>query len=151
MSERSHPIRNSGLLAWLLKHFARAHIWVYRRTNGKWGAKLLWFPAALVTTTGRKSGQPRTTATLYLSDGERIVLPASYGGRSSNPAWYLNLKADPKVRVQVRAHVRGMTARDATDDERRLYWRQLTRIYPPYKGYQDAADRRIPLVVCEPL
>ncbi|KAA0104244.1 nitroreductase family deazaflavin-dependent oxidoreductase [Mycolicibacterium sp. P1-5] len=134
-----------------MKYFARAHIAVYRRTNGILGARLLWFPAALVTTTGRKSGQPRTTATLYLSDGERVVLPASYGGRASNPAWYLNLKANPKVRVQVRDLVRDMTARDATDDERRLYWRQLTRIYPPYKGYQDATDRRIPLVVCEPL
>lgn len=151
MTDQSHTIRNSSVLAKAMKYFARAHITVYRRTNGKLGAKLLWFPAALLTTTGRKSGQPRTTATLYLQDGERIVLPASYGGRNSNPAWYLNLKANPKVRVQVRAHVRDMTARDATDDERRVYWRQLTRIYPPYKGYQDAADRRIPLVVCEPL
>ncbi|BBX05741.1 deazaflavin-dependent nitroreductase [Mycolicibacterium aichiense] len=151
MTDQSHPIRNSSVLAKAMKYFARAHIAVYRRTNGKLGAKLLWFPAALLTTTGRKSGQPRTTATLYLQDGDRIVLPASYGGRNSNPAWYLNLKANPKVEVQVRGTIRNMTARDATDDERRVYWRQLTRIYPPYKGYQDAADRRIPLVVCEPV
>lgn len=151
MTDTSHPIRNSGLLAKAMKYFARAHIALYRRTNGRLGARLLWFPAALLTTTGRKSGEQRTTATLYLRDGERIVVPASYGGRNANPAWYLNLKADPNVRVQVRDEVRHMTARDATDDERRLYWRQLTRIYPPYKGYQDAADRRIPLVVCEPL
>ena len=83
--------------------------------------------------------------------GDEALRSASFGGRSKDPAWYLNLKADPKVRVQVRAHVREMAARDATDDERRLYWRQLTRIYPPYKGYQEAANRRIPLVVCEPL
>lgn len=151
MPETSHPVRNSGLLKAALKRFSRAHIWVYRRTNGRLGSRLLWFPAALVTTTGRKSGQPRTTPTLYLRDGPRIVLPASYGGRDRHPAWYLNLKADPKVRVQVRDDVIDMTARDATEDERRLYWRKLTRIYPPYKGYQDAADRRIPLVVCEPL
>jgi deazaflavin-dependent oxidoreductase (nitroreductase family) len=151
VTDTSHPIRNSGLLAKAMKYFARAHIALYRRTNGRLGARLLWFPAALLTTTGRKSGEQRTTATLYLRDGERIVVPASYGGRNANPAWYLNLKADPNVRVQVRDEVRHMTARDATDDERRLYWRQLTRIYPPYKGYQDAADRRIPLVVCEPL
>lgn len=151
MTDTSHPIRNSGLLAKAMKYFARAHIAVYRRTNGRLGARLLWFPAALLTTTGRRSGEQRTTATLYLRDGERIVVPASYGGRNANPAWYLNLKADPTVRVQVRDEVRDMTARDATDEERRLYWRQLTRIYPPYKGYQDAADRRIPLVVCEPL
>ena len=105
---------------------------------------------ALITTTGRKSGQPRTTPTLYLRDGDRIVVPASYGGRAGNPAWYLNLKTDPKVRIQVRDRVMELSARDATDDERRLYWRKLTRIYPPYRGYEDAADRRIPLVVCEP-
>ena len=150
MSNPPHRIRNSGLLRAALRRFARAHIWVYRQTNGRLGSKLLWFPAALITTTGRKSGRPRTTPTLYLRDGDRIVVPASYGGRAGNPAWYLNLKTDPKVRIQVRDRVMELTARDATDDERRLYWRQLTRIYPPYRGYQDAADRRIPLVVCEP-
>ena len=149
MPDSSHPVRNSSLLRIALKQFARAHIWVYRRTNGRLGARLLWFPAALVTTTGRKSGQPRTTPTLYMRDGDRIVLPASYGGRDHHPAWYLNIQADPKVRVQVGSDVMDLTARDATADERRLYWRTLTRIYPPYKGYQDAADRRIPLVVCE--
>jgi len=145
-----HRIRNSGPLAAALKRFAHAHIWVYRRTNGRLGAKLLWFPAALLTTTGRKSGASRTTPTLYLRDGDKIVLPASYGGRDGKPAWYLNLKTEPKVRVQVRDEVMDLIARDATDHERRLYWRKLTRIYPPYKGYQQAADRRIPLVVCEP-
>lgn len=151
MSKSSHPVRNSTLLKTALKGFSRAHIWVYRRTHGRLGARLLWFPAALITTTGRKSGQPRTTPTLYLRDGERIVLPASYGGRDHHPAWYLNITAHPKVQVQVGPDVREMTARDATDDERRVYWPKLTRIYPPYKGYQDAADRRIPLVVCEPV
>jgi F420H(2)-dependent quinone reductase len=89
-------IRNSKFLALLLKYFARAHIWVYRHTNGRLGAKLLWFPAALLTTTGRKTGQPRITATLYLRDGDRVVLPASFGGRARDPLWYLNLKANPQ-------------------------------------------------------
>jgi len=62
---------------------ARVHIWVYRRTNGRLGARLLWFPAALLTTTGRKSGEPRTTPTLYLRDGDRMILPASFGGRAA--------------------------------------------------------------------
>lgn len=144
-------IRNSKFLALLLKYFARAHIWVYRRTNGRLGAKLLWFPAALLTTVGRKSGHPRTTPTLYLRDGDRVVLPASFGGRDRNPVWYLNLKANPIVRVQIRAEHWDMTARDATDDERKRYWPALIRIYPPYKGYRHATDRLIPLVVCEPM
>jgi deazaflavin-dependent oxidoreductase (nitroreductase family) len=143
-------IRNSKFVALLLKYFARAHIWVYQRTNGRLGAKLLWFPAALVTTKGRRTGEPRTTATLYLRDDDRIVLPASFGGRSDHPAWYRNLKANPNVAVQIRGDRLDLVARDATDEERARYWPPLIRIYPPYKGYRDATDRVIPLVVCEP-
>lgn len=143
-------IRNSRFLALLLKYFARAHIWVYRRTNGRLGARLLWFPAALLTTTGRKSGEARTTPTLYLRDGDRVILPASFGGRAENPAWYRNLKDNREVQVQIRAERMKLIARDATDDERRRYWPALIKLYPPYRGYRDATDRVIPLVVCEP-
>ncbi len=149
MSDRRW-IRNSRPIALLLKNFARAHIWVYRRTNGKVGAKLLRFPAALLTTTGRKSDEPRTTATLYLRDGERVILPASFGGRDENPLWYLNLKENPDVRVQIRAQLLDLVARDATAAERERYWPRLTRMYPPYRKYRETADRVIPLVVCEP-
>ncbi len=142
-------IRNSRLLALLMKYFARAHIWVYRRTNGRLGARLLWFPAALITTTGRKTGKQRTTPTLYLQDGDRVILPASFGGRDASPGWYRNLKSDPKVHIQIRGEHRDLIARDANDAERKLYWRKLIRIYPPYRGYRKAADRVIPLVVCE--
>lgn len=150
MGRLAERIRNSTLLARALKYFARAHIAVYRRTNGRLGAKLLWFPTALLTTTGRKSGQPRTTATLYVRDGPKLVLPASFGGRNADPMWYRNLRANPLVLVQVRNEHLAMTARDATDEERRRYWPVLIRMYPPYKNYRDAADRVIPLVVCEP-
>jgi hypothetical protein len=84
MTERRW-IRNSKALALLLKYFARAHIWVYQRTNGRVGAKLLWFPAALITTTGRKTGEPRVTPALFLRDGDRVVLPASFFGRGAKP------------------------------------------------------------------
>jgi deazaflavin-dependent oxidoreductase (nitroreductase family) len=142
-------IRNSRLLALLMKYFARAHIWVYQRTNGRLGAKLLWFPAALITTTGRSTGRQRTTPTLYLRDGDRVILPASFGGRDASPGWYRNLKADPKVHIQIRGEHLDLIARDADDAERNLYWRKLIRIYPPYRGYRQAADRVIPLVVRE--
>jgi F420H(2)-dependent quinone reductase len=143
-------IRNSRPLRLAMKYFARAHIWVYRRTNGRVGAKLLWFPAALITTTGRKSGRPRTTPTLYLDDGDRVILPASFGGRDADPAWYLNLESNPDVHVQIRSRHLDLRARDATDDERNRYWPRLIKMYPPYRGYRQAADRAIPMVVCEP-
>ncbi|MDT7737491.1 MAG: hypothetical protein QOK09_860, partial [Mycobacterium sp.] len=115
---RQRWVRNSRFLVVLLKHFARVHIWVYRRTNGRLGARLLWFPSALLTTTGRKSGEPRTTPTLYLRDGDRVILPASFGGRAKNPTWYLNLKTNPTIEVQIRAERLQLSARDATDEER---------------------------------
>jgi deazaflavin-dependent oxidoreductase (nitroreductase family) len=145
-----HRIRNSRPAALLLKYFARAHVWVYRRTEGRIGAKLLRFPAALLTTTGRKSDEPQTAATLYLRDGDRVILPASFGGRDENPLWYRNLKENPEVRVQIRAERLDLVARDATDSERDRYWPPLIRMYPPYRKYREAADRVIPLVVCEP-
>ncbi|MGC2654710.1 MAG: nitroreductase family deazaflavin-dependent oxidoreductase [Mycobacterium sp.] len=147
---RQGGIRNSRFLALTLKYFARGHIWVYRRTNGHLGSRLLWFPTALLTTTGRKSGEPRTTPTLYLRDGDRVILPASFGGRAENPVWYLNLKADPEVEVQIRGQHLRLVARDATDGERKRYWPPLIKMYPPYRGYREATDRVIPLVVCEP-
>jgi F420H(2)-dependent quinone reductase len=143
-------IRNSRPLRLAMKYFARAHISVYQRTNGRLGAKLLWFPAALITTTGRKSGVPRTTPTLYLTDGDRVILPASFGGRDANPAWYLNIESNPEVHVQIRSQHLDLKARDATDDERKRYWPRLIKMYPPYRGYREATDRVIPMVVCEP-
>lgn len=143
-------IRNSRPLAVAMKYFARAHIWAYQRTDGILGSRLLWFPAALVTTTGRKSGVLRTTPTLYLRDGDRVVLPASFGGRDENPGWYLNLQSNPRVHVQIRGDHLDLIARDATDEERKRLWPKLIRMYPPYRNYREATDRVIPLVVCEP-
>lgn len=150
MVELPTRVRNSTLLKLTLKTFARANTWIYQRTNGRLGANLASFQVALVTTTGRKSGRRHVTPTLYLRDGDRVVLPASYGGRKTNPAWYLNLKANPAVRVQIKDDVRDLTARDATENERKRYWPQLTEVYPPYRGYREATGRVIPLVVCEP-
>jgi deazaflavin-dependent oxidoreductase (nitroreductase family) len=132
-----------------MKYFARAHIWTYQRTDGRLGAKLLWLPAALITTTGRKTGRQRTTPTLYLREAGRVIVPATFGGRAKNPGWYRNLKEDPKVHIQIRDEHLDLVARDATDDERKTYWPKLIRMYPPYRGYREAADRVIPLVVCE--
>lgn len=143
-------IRNSRPIGLLLKYFARAHIWVYRRTEGRIGARLVRFPVALLTTTGRKSDEPRTTATLYLRDGDRVILPASFGGRQEQPLWYLNLEEHPGVRVQIRGQLLDLVARDATDNERQRYWPPLMRMYPPYRKYREVTDRIIPLVVCEP-
>jgi F420H(2)-dependent quinone reductase len=128
---------------------ARAYLGVpaYQRPPWRQAALVSGCPAHYNRT---QSGEPRTTPTLYLRDGDRVILPASFGGRAYNPTWYLNLKANPAVEVQIRAERLQLSARDATDEERDRYWPPLIRMYPPYREYREATDRVIPLVVCEP-
>jgi len=106
-------------------------------------------PIALLTTTGPKTGEPRVSPLLYLRDGDRVVA-ASRGGSDKNPMWYLNLKANPEVSVQIKKEVLDLTARDATDEERARYWPQLVKIYPTYEDYQSWTDRTIPIIICDP-
>jgi F420H(2)-dependent quinone reductase len=79
-----------------------------------------------------------------------VILAASKGGAEKNPMWYVNLKANPKVQVQIKKEVLDLNARDATDEERQKYWPQLVDMYPTYEDYQSWTDRTIPIVVCEP-
>ncbi len=135
----------------IIKWMSRAQTWLYKKTDGKVGGKVLkGAPVALLTTTGRKTGEPRVSPLLYLRDGDRVVLVASQGGSAKHPLWYLNLKANPKVTVQIKDEVLNLTARDATDQERAEYWPKLVEMYSSFDDYQSWTDRVIPVVICEP-
>jgi F420H(2)-dependent quinone reductase len=88
---------------------------------------------------------------LYLEDPPRVVVIASYGGRPGHPAWYRNLVAAPRVRVQIGGARREMTARTATTDERALWWPRVVAAYDGYRAYQSRTDREIPVVFLEPV
>jgi deazaflavin-dependent oxidoreductase (nitroreductase family) len=134
-----------------IKWMSKLNTWAYRRNNGEGlGGTFQNIPVALLTTTGRKTGQPRVSPLYFLRDGDNVVVAASKGGSDRNPLWYGNLKANPKVQVQIKGEVRNLTARDANDEERERYWPQLVQMYPTYEDYQSWTDRVIPLVVCEP-
>jgi deazaflavin-dependent oxidoreductase (nitroreductase family) len=148
---------DSRLTPKIIKAMSKANVWLYRRTGGRLGGK--WrvgsafprgIPICLLTTTGRKTGEPRTAPLVYLPDGENIVLVASQGGLPRHPAWYLNLEAAPDVEVQVRGSVRNMRARTAPEGERARLWPRLVGLYADFDSYQSWTDRRIPVVVCEP-
>jgi deazaflavin-dependent oxidoreductase (nitroreductase family) len=142
----------------VIKIFSRINTWAYRNTGGLVGSR--WrvgsafprgVPVCLLTTRGRRSGQSRTAPLLYMPDGERIVLVASQGGLPGNPSWYLNVRADPSVTVQIKRRVRLMRARVAGDDERAELWPRLVSMYSDFDNYQAwATDREIPVVICEP-
>ncbi|MFT3927090.1 MAG: nitroreductase family deazaflavin-dependent oxidoreductase [Myxococcales bacterium] len=123
---------------------------LFRATKGKLGGSMQGAPILLLTTTGRKSGQARTTPLLYLRDGERYVIVASKGGFPSHPAWYLNLSDQPRVEVELGAEKLPMLARTANEQEKAHYWPLLVAMYKGYANYQERTDRPIPVVILEP-
>jgi deazaflavin-dependent oxidoreductase (nitroreductase family) len=142
---------NSPQTTTIIKMMSRANTWLYKKTDGKVGGKFLQgAPVALLTTTGRKTGEPRISPLLYLREGNRVVLVASKGGSATHPMWYLNLKANPKVSVQIKDEVLHLSARDATEEERARYWPKLVEMYSSFDDYQSWTDRVIPIVICDP-
>jgi deazaflavin-dependent oxidoreductase (nitroreductase family) len=126
------------------------HVRVYRETDGEEGFR--WkrdSTILLLTTTGRKSGEPRTMPLIFDSDDDNYVLVASKGGHDQHPAWYLNLQANPEAEVQVKGDVFKVRARDAEGEERERLWRQMNEMWPDYDRYQERTERQIPVVVLE--
>jgi deazaflavin-dependent oxidoreductase (nitroreductase family) len=111
-------------------------------------------PTVLLTHTGAKSGKRRTTPLVYFTDGPKVVLIASQTGKPKHPAWFHNLMANPEVELWARGRGGPYQAREAEGEERDRLWKLATQLYPGYDDYQlraDAAGRRIPVVVCEPV
>jgi deazaflavin-dependent oxidoreductase (nitroreductase family) len=108
-------------------------------------------PVVMLTTTGAKSGQPRTWPLLGLRDEGRIVVVASSYGQDHHPAWYHNLRANPHAMVVVDGAATPVLAHEAEGGERDRLWRNALRIYPGYATYERrAAPRRIPVLVLTP-
>ena len=105
-------------------------------------------PVMLLTTTGAKTGQPRTLPLLYISDGDHLILIASNYGKTSHPAWYRNLMANPKAEVLAGSRSGTYTASEITDAaERDRAWDLALDMYAGYGDYEGrAGDRRIPLI-----
>jgi len=134
-----------------IKWMSRAQTWIFKKTNGRLADKFLrGAEVGILTTTGRKTGEKRDSPLLFLQEGRRIVLVASQGGRATNPMWYLNLQADPKISFQTKREVLDLVARDATDAERDEYWPKLDAMYADFANYRSYTDRKIPIVICEP-
>jgi deazaflavin-dependent oxidoreductase (nitroreductase family) len=122
----------------------------YRLTGGAIGGSSGGMPILLLTTTGRKTGKPRTTPLYYVTDGENIVVVASNAGRPRDPQWWLNLKDSPEAEVQVRYQKRRTRAQEAIGEERKRLWWLVVETYPGYEEFRRATTRRIPVVVLRP-
>jgi deazaflavin-dependent oxidoreductase (nitroreductase family) len=134
----------------VIKWVSRLHVLCYRLTGGRLGGRMLGAPVLLLTTTGRKTGQPRTTPLIYLRDGETLVVVASNAGRDNDPAWWQNLKAKAQARVLVGWKAGAVVAEQADPQQRQRLWPLLCQIYPEYKSYQRGTQREIPVVLLRP-
>ena len=131
--------------------FWKIHPALYRLTGGRVLGRLLGLPVLLLTTTGRRSGQPRTRALTYLPDGEHTVVIASFLGEPRHPDWWLNLRAHPEATIQRGATTTRVRAREAEGEERERLWRAVVATTPDYAEYARRTSRRIPVVVLEPI
>ncbi len=129
----------------------RVHRRILKLTRGRVGWFAYGMPMLELTTTGRKSGDKRTTMlSSPLQRGETIVVVASLGGSDAHPAWFLNLVKEPRVEVNFRGQgTRPMRARVADATERAELWPLVTRDHRNYAAYQRKTDREIPLVLLE--
>jgi deazaflavin-dependent oxidoreductase (nitroreductase family) len=129
----------------------RVHRVLFNTSNGRIGSGLLGMPVVSLTTTGRRSGEPRQTMlTAPVHSDDRVVLVASFGGSDHHPAWYLNLQANPKVTVTMSGRTREMVARTASPAERDELWPQIVEAHKGYDSYRQRTHKReIPVVILE--
>ncbi|QMU75658.1 nitroreductase family deazaflavin-dependent oxidoreductase [Streptacidiphilus sp. PB12-B1b] len=121
----------------------------FRSHGGKVGGTFEGAPLLLLTTTGAKSGRQHTTPLMYMPDGDRWLVFASYAGAPANPAWYHNAVAHPDVVIEVGAETVEVTASVLDAAERDRVFAEQVRRYPGFGEYQDKTSRVIPVVALE--
>jgi deazaflavin-dependent oxidoreductase (nitroreductase family) len=127
--------------------FGAEHVRVYRETGGEHGYHWRGTTVLLLSTTGRSSGEQRTTPLIHRTDGDSWVVVASKGGAPENPDWYENLRANQGAMIQVKEQRIPVRARTANGEERARLWALMTEVWPAYDEYQAKTGREIPVVV----
>jgi deazaflavin-dependent oxidoreductase (nitroreductase family) len=123
------------------------HTALYRRTGGKIAGQMFKRPMMLLTSTGRTSGQPRTTPLMCIKDGDRFLAVASFGGDDRDPQWFKNLQANPEASIELEGETIPVRATVATPDEKTALWPKVLAAYKGYADYQRKTSRDIPVVI----
>jgi deazaflavin-dependent oxidoreductase (nitroreductase family) len=127
------------------------HTRTYLASGGTEGHESNGVRTLVLATTGRRTGTPRRTCLIYGTSSGEYVVVASKGGAEEDPAWFMNLEADPSVGVQVGTRRFTARARVASSAERAPLWAQMVSIFPLYDDYAQKTDREIPIVLLAPL
>ena len=134
----------------IFKLFTATHLFIYRLSGGRIGGVVQGLHVLILTTTGRKSGKPRTTPLGYFKHEGGYVITGSNSGSDHHPAWYYNLKSDPSAAIQIKNRHTPVRAEEVTGDSRHQLWKELIRISPAYADYQKRTSREIPLIILTP-
>jgi deazaflavin-dependent oxidoreductase (nitroreductase family) len=126
-----------------------AQVALYEATGGEEGSEFLGGTCIILTTRGNKSGMIRKTPLMRVEHDGRYAVVASLGGAPDHPLWYHNVVAHPHVMLQDGPVVKDYNAREATGDEKALWWERAVAAYPAYADYQASTERVIPLFVLE--
>lgn len=145
------PERIVGLVRFIMKHYTRFNVWMYKKSKGRLMKNFLGgYPICIVGMTGKKSGKRREVGLIHLPEGENKYLVASQGGLNKHPAWYFNVKANPVIDIMFGGVTKLYTARQLSSNEKREAWPHLLSLYPDFDEYQARTDRDIPVFICTP-
>lgn len=147
------PNRQHTIMRAIMKAFTPFHRSVLRLTRSRIGQA--WSstrqPLLILTTTGRRSGEPRSTVVGYIPDGDAFIIVASKGGLPEHPAWYHNIVANPDVTIERSGAPEQRRARITSGDERERLWRKICVLYPTFASYQASTTRQLPVILLEPV
>jgi deazaflavin-dependent oxidoreductase (nitroreductase family) len=135
----------------LFRGFLGIYVLLYRLTGGKFGGKVQGLAVLLLTTTGRKTGQPRTTPLGYLKAEGKYVIIGSNAGSDKHPAWFHNLRNNPHAKIQINDRTLEVSAEPVGPDRRGQLWARMVEIAPAYANYAKKTSREIPLVLLHPV
>jgi len=148
---RQRVLDSSVFVAIAKRILPRADVRLYRLTNGRFSLTPKGAQVLLLTTTGRRSGDPRVTPLIYTVDGDGYFVVGSNWGEPGHPAWVLNLLANPEATIEVGSRQQVVNARLLTGAERTTVWQRLIRSWPLYADLAArAGDRELPVVSLRP-
>lgn len=129
--------------------WVRDQVELYEGSGGTKGTTMKGLPVIVMTTRGAKSGKLRKSPLMKVEHEGAYAAVASVGGAPEHPRWYHNVVADPRVELQDGAVLQDMNAREATGEEKAVWWQRAVEAFPPYAEYQEKTDREIPLFILE--
>lgn len=141
----------SGFGHFIATTMSKLHVGLYRMSGGRIGGRMFNAPIVLLTTTGHKTGQQRTTPLLYLDVGDSTyAIVGSFAGSDKPPAWAVNLLKSPSAQIQIGSNTMKVNAVTVSSQKKAELWPRLVALYPDYQVYQDRTSRDIPVFLLTP-